>query len=443
MDSNRALLTDLYQLTMGAAYFYNNRDEVSTFELFIRSLPEGWGYYLANGIEAAINYITDIRFSEDDVAYLKSLDFKPDYLQFLKDFSFDGDVFAIREGTPAFPAEPLLRVTARRTQAQMVETALLNIVSFQTMVATKASRVVNAARPAGVVEFGLRRAHGQDAGLSASRAAYVAGALATSNVQAGKLYGIPVAGTHAHSFVMSFASELEAFQAYVKVFPDQATLLIDTYDTIQGARNAATVARALEQQGSRLRAVRIDSGDLAELSQAVRAILDSQGLASVQIIASNDLNEYRIADLVQRGAPIDLYGVGTELVTAKPVAAISGVYKLAEDPAGPRLKLSTGKETLPGTKQIYRQSRPDGSYAYDVLALEHEELPGDPLLEPAVRQGRRVRAAPGLAATRRHCLEAVCRLPSGLKQVAAEERYEVRPSPGLDHLTRSLRRQHR
>jgi len=443
MDDNRALLTDLYQLTMGAAYFSSAHDEVATFELFIRSLPEGWGYCLANGIEAAIDYITSICFSEADLAYLHGQNFQADYLRFLKDFRFDGEVLALREGTPVFPAEPLMRVTARRTQAQLVETALLNIVGFQTMVATKASRVVTAAYPAGVIEFGLRRAHGQDAGLAASRAAYIAGALASSNVKAGRLYGIPIAGTHAHSFIMSFADELEAFRAYVKVFPDQATLLIDTYDTIQGARNAATVARELERQGSRLRAVRLDSGDLAELSRAVRAILDGQGLSYVQIIASNDLNEYRIAELMQRGAPINLYGVGTEMVTAKPVAAISVVYKLLEDPVGPRIKLSAGKETLPGAKQIYRQSLPGGTYAYDVLALEHEELAGVPLLEPAVRQGRRVRARPELAATRGHCLQAVRSLPRGLKQIMAAASYEVRLSPGLMRLTRELRQQRR
>jgi nicotinate phosphoribosyltransferase len=441
MNTDRTLLTDLYQLTMGAAYFYNGRDEVATFELFIRSLPEDWGYYIANGIEDAIDYITGVQFSDDDLDYLKSQHFKADYLRFLKDFRFNGDVLALGEGTPVFPAEPLLRVTAHRTQAQLVETALLNIVSFQTMVASKASRVVNAAHPAGVIEFGLRRAHEQDAGLRASRAAYLAGAIATSNVKAGKLYNIPVAGTHAHSFIMSFPDELEAFRAYLRVFPDQATLLIDTYDTIQGARHAITVARELEQQGSRLRAVRLDSGDLAVLSKEVRALFDGQGLAYIKIIASNDLNEYLIQELRCQDSPIDLYGVGTEMVTAKPVAAIPGVYKLAEDTAGPRIKLSIGKQTLPGTKQVYRQSGPDGTYEHDVLALDHEDLAGERLLEPAVRQGKRVRARPDPASIRIRCLQAVGRLPRGLKKVVAEGRYEVRLSPGLDQLTQGLLRQ--
>ncbi len=437
-DNNKTLLTDLYQLTMNAAYFYNCKDDVATFDLCIRSLPPDWGYYIANGIEDVIDYITSLKFSTDDLTYLKKQSFKADYLEFLKSFRFEGHMYAVREGTPVFPAEPLLRITAKRTQAQFIETAVLNIVNFQTLIATKASRVVNTAHPAGVVDFGLRRAQEEDAGIKGSRATYLAGTRATSNVKAGKLYRIPVAGTHAHSFVMSFASELEAFRAYVQVFPDNPTLLIDTYDTIQGARNAVIVAKEIEQQGKRVGAVRLDSGDLAALAKKVRRIFDSHNLSYIKIFASGDLNEYKIQDLKRRRAPIDAYGVGTELITAKPVAALPGVYKLVEDKDGPKIKLSEEKQTLPGTKQIFRQTDPAGTYHRDILALAEESVDGAPLLQPVVKKGKRIRKKIPLTETRQYCFEAVSKLPDWLKKVSVKRRYPIVLGPALQKLVTSL-----
>ncbi|MBI1969881.1 nicotinate phosphoribosyltransferase, partial [Candidatus Woesearchaeota archaeon] len=336
------------------------------------------------------------------------------------------------------PYTPILRVTAKRTQAQLLETTLLNIINFQTMIATKASRVAQAANGAKVVDFGLRRAQEEDAGMKGARAAYIGGAVATSNVKAGKEYGIPIAGTHAHSFVMSFPTELDAFRAYVKTFPENATLLIDTYDTVQGARNAAIVAKELVQQGKKLGAVRLDSGDLLDLSQKVRKILDEEGLQYVKIFASGDLNEYKIAELVKNKAPIDGYGVGTELITAKPVAAIAGVYKLVEDGDGAKIKLSPGKQTCPGKKQVYRISDAAGNYSHDVLALEGECREGTPLLELIVQDGKRTKERRNLTEIQRHALDCVAKLPEYVKQVRVETSYCVEISSRLQKLVGKL-----
>jgi nicotinate phosphoribosyltransferase len=439
MQGNKALLTDLYQLTMNAAYFDNKKDDVATFDLFIRKLPEDWGYFIANGIEDAVDYIENLRFEEDDIQYLRSQGlFKEEFLEFLKDFRFEGDVYAVKEGTPVFPNEPIVRVTAKRTQAQYVETALLNMINFQTMIASKANRVVNAAKEAKVVDFGLRRAQEEDAGMKGARAAYVAGAVATSNVKAGKEYGIPISGTHAHSFVMSFPNELDAFRAYVKTFPDKPTLLIDTYDTVQGARNAAVVAKELEERGKQLGSVRLDSGDLSDLAKKVRQIFEEEGLSYVKVLASNDLNEYKIDDLLRNGAPIDGFGVGTEMITAKPVAAIGGVYKLVEDDDGAKIKLSADKKTLPGKKQVYRQIGEDGLYNRDVVALDHENYSGIPLLELAVKDGKRAKAKPSLKEIRNFCLSEVAKLPLFLKELKVKEQFRMDISEGLNELVNRL-----
>ncbi len=435
---NKTMLTDLYQLTMNAAYYYNDKDEPATFDLFIRSLPEDWGYFIVNGIEDAVEYITSIFFTDDDIAYLKTKGFGSEYLEFLRKFTFQGDVHAMPDGTPVFPNEPILRVSALRTQAQFIETTLLNIINFQTMIATKASRVVHAAAPAGVVDFGLRRAHEEDAGMKGARAAYIAGAVATSNVKAGKIYDIPIAGTHAHSFVMGFENELEAFRAYAKIFPENPTLLIDTYDTLQGARNAAVVAGEMKAEGKRLGAVRLDSGDLPALARQVRSILDQAGYPEVKIVASNDLNEYLIDDHKNRHAPIDLYGVGTELITAKPVAAIPGVYKLVEDSSGPKIKLSSHKRTVPGIKQVYRRTDTENRYCRDIIALDREQVEGTPLLQEVVRKGKRVRDKRDLQEIRQHCLECTSRLPEQLRKTRVTETYKVCLSDSLQSLIDTL-----
>ena len=435
---NRTMLTDLYQFTMNAAYFDNNKNEKATFDLFIRKLPRDWGYFIANGIEDAVDYATNIRFDEKDINYLGSQNlFKKDFLNYKKDFKFTGDIYAVKEGTPITANAPLIRVTAPRMEAQFLETILLNTANFQTMIASKANRVVNAAYPASVSDYGLRRAQDQDAAMKGARATYIAGCVGTSNVRAGMEYGIPIKGTHAHSFVKSFPTELEAFKAYVKTFPDNAILLIDTYDTLNGAGNAAIVAKELEKAGHRLLGVRIDSEDLAMRSRQVRQIFDNVDLNYLKIFGTNDLNEYKIEDLKSRSAKIDGYGVGTEMITAKPTAAIPGVYKLAEDEDGPKIKLSADKRSFPGKKQVYRIIE-KGFYAYDILALEEEEIFGTPLLEKVVENGKRTRERRSLDETRAYCLNEVSKLPEHLRQVHVMKPYELRISPGLESLVTNL-----
>ena len=435
----KALLTDLYQLTMNAAYHDNNKDnDIATFDLFIRKLPQDWAYFVANGIEDAIDYITNVGFAKDDIDYLREQAlFNEDFLTHLQDFRFNGEVYAVKEGTPVAPNAPIMRVTAKRNQAQFLETTLLNIINSQTLIATKANRVVNAAAPAAVIDFGLRRAQEEDMAMKGARAAYLAGAVGTSNVKAGKEYGIPIKGTHAHSFVMGFTNELDAFRAYVKTFPNNPTLLIDTYDTLQGARNAVTIAKELNALGKNLGAVRLDSGDLTELSKQVRKILDEADLNDVKIIASDDLNEFKIAEFKQNEARIDGYGVGTEMITAKPVAAISGVYKLVADNEGGKIKLAPGKKSFPGKKQIYRIEE-NGKYVYDVLALENENVVGTALLEKVILDGERVRSKPTLNETREYVAREVAKLPDELRGVKVDKQYAFRVAPGLEQLIDTL-----
>jgi len=439
MIENRAMLTDLYQLTMNAAYFGNGKNETATFDLFIRSLPKNWGFFIANGIEDAVDYSTSIHFEKGDIEYLRSQGiFDEKYLDYLKNFRFTGEISAVLEGTQMAPNMPLLRVTAPRAEAQLLETMLLNTINFQTMIATKANRVVNASGNANVFDFGLRRAQESMAGMKGARAAYMGGVAGTSNVLAGKEYGIPIVGTQAHSFVMSFDSELEAFRAYAKTFPDNPTLLVDTYDTIQGVRNAAVVGKELESRGKKLGAVRLDSGDLAELSKEARKVLDESGLGHVKILASNDLNEYKISELINDGARIDSYGVGTEMITAKPVAAISGVYKLVEDNQGGRIKLSAEKKSYPGKKQVYRVfDRDIGCYGPDVLSLESEVCSGKGLLQPYVKDGERIVPRRKLDEIRAYCLREVEKMPPWTKGTHAHP-HETHISKGLEKLTEEL-----
>jgi nicotinate phosphoribosyltransferase len=439
---NRALLTDLYQLTMGAVYHDSGKNDVATFDLFVRKLPEGWGYFIANGIEDAADIAEQFHFSKSDIDYLRSQDmFSEGYLSRLSQLRFTGSIDAMREGTPFTPNTPVLRVTAPRIEAQLLETVLLNAINPQTLVASKASRIVNAASPAGVVDFGLRRAQEADAGMTGARAAYIAGAVATSNVLAGKKYDIPISGTLAHSLIMSFDTELEAFRAYASTFPDKPTLLIDTYDTREGARNAIIVGNELRAAGNELGAVRIDSNDLAAEAIDVRAILDDAGFPDVKIIASNDLNEYKIRDLRFEKAPFDGYGVGTEMITGKPIAAISGVYKLVQDGDGPKIKLSKGKVSLPGIKQVYRTTDTFGVYEEDIIALETETMRGTPLLQPLMRNGRRVTERPSARAVREYSLAEVAKLPSGARELHAMP-YTASVSQGVAELVEELTQRH-
>lgn len=441
-ETEKVLLTDLYQLTMNAAYVDNEKaEDIATFDLFIRKLPKDWGYFIASGIDDAIDYATSLQFTEEDIDYLREQGlFKESYLDYLRAFRFEGEIFAIAEGTPVTANEPILRVTAKRSQAQFLETTLLNMINFQTMIATKANRIVNAAGDAKCIEFGLRRAQEADAAMKGARASYIGGFVGTSNVKAGKEYGIPISGTHAHSFVMSFPTELAAFRAYTRTFPNHSTLLIDTYDVMQGVANAAIVAKELELQGHTLGAVRLDSGDLAADSKAVRAYLDSQGLLYIKIIASNDLNEYRMAELRAADAPINGYGVGTENITAKPVAAIPGVYKLVEDEDGAKIKLAPDKQTYPGRKQIFRVFDESGMIDHDILGLEGEEIDGTPLLQLVVKAGQRIRERMSLVAIREYASSNVACMPEQYKQVRTDYPYSFTVSPCLAGLIDETRK---
>ena len=358
-EENMSLFTDFYELTMCASYFDNKNFEPATFDLFIRRLPENRSYFLFAGLEEALQYLQNIKFTDEHLAYLKKQGFKEDFLDYLRGFRFTGDVCAVPEGTVAFPNEPLIRVTAPIIEAQLVETFLLNSVNLQTMIATKASRVVHAAKGKSVIEFGLRREPGIDAGMKVARSSYIAGCQGTSNVLAGQAYGIPVFGTMAHSFIMSYPKEIDAFRAFAKTFPNKSTLLIDTYDDISGAEKAAVVAKELEAKGFRLGGVRLDSGDLAQTSKKVRKILDDQGLDYVKIFASGDLDEFKIEELLSKGARIDSFGVGTKMGTSADRPYLDVIYKLCETMAAdgsfsPIMKLSKDKITLPGRKQVYR-----------------------------------------------------------------------------------------
>lgn len=436
---SKELLTDLYQLTMNAAYLESQKDDPATFELFIRKLPKGWGYLVACGIEDAIDYATSLEFKGEDIDYLRSQNlFSESYLDWLRNFKFKGDIYAVKEGTPVAANSPILRVTARRTEAQFLETTLLNTINFQTLVASKASRIVNAAVGAKVADFGLRRAQGEDAGMEGARASYIGGFFATSNVKAGKEYRIPITGTHAHSFVTSFSTELEAFRAYCKTFPNSPTLLIDTYDIEEGVKNAVVIGKELEDCGHRLGAVRIDSGDLSEGSKIVRRILDDEGLKYVKIVGSNDLDEYRITRLLADGASFNAFGVGTRNITGYPEAALPGVYKLVEDGDGPKMKLSSGKQTLPGIKQVFRQSDRGGCYLYDRLGLASENLNGIKLLKKIIRGGKRVMPRRGLEEIKDYSLRCVSNLPNNVRELEVDQPYQLVISRALNKLTNEM-----
>ena len=443
-----ALLTDLYQLTMVQGYFLRRRDPLVAFELFFRRAPFGGGYALAAGAEDAVDAISTLRFTADELAYLRGLKlFRDEFLTFLEGWRFGGTLHAIPEGTAVFPGEPLVRVTARLTEAQLIESMLLNIVNFQTLIATKAARIVQAAGGAPVLEFGLRRAQGQDGALSAARAAYIGGVQGTSNVAAGQRYGIPVGGTMAHSWIQSFASEQEAFDRFAEFYPDRAILLVDTYDTLaSGIPHAIPALTRLQQQGRTGFGVRLDSGDLGPLSRAVRARLDAAGLRSAQIVASNDLDEARISELRAAGAPIDVWGVGTRLVTAYDDPALGGVYKLVAvrdgDSWQPSAKRSeeAGKATLAGIKQVARRIGPEGA-TEDLLCRDHEgtalvsAAPAGErrtlLLVERMRDGERTAPAEPLGTIRARTANSLASLPPTTRALANPALYPVRPTDGL------------
>ena len=445
-----ALLTDLYQLTMAFGYWRERvADREAVFHLYFREAPFGGALAVAAGLQTAVKWLVDLRFRGDDLDYLASLTgqggrplFERGFLDYLADFSFKCDVDAVAEGTVVFAQEPLVRVRGPLLQCQLAETALLNIVNFQTLVATKAARVCLAAGDDPVLEFGLRRAQGIDGGLSASRAAFIGGCAATSNVLAGKLYGIPVRGTHAHSWVLAFDSELEAFDAFSRAMPHNCTLLVDTYDTLEGVLRAIEIGLRLQEQGFRLVGIRLDSGDLADLSVAARKLLDAAGLETTAVVASNDLDEWRIAELKQQGARVGVWGVGTSIAAAKGESALGGVYKLSllRDDCGnwqDKAKRSEDpvKASTPGMLQVrrysdrsgrisdlvYDESRaPEGRWIGLVLA-DGDERPGiefrgpyEDLLNPVLRRGQQVGASGGLSGARQRCRAQLAGLPSEL-----------------------------
>ncbi|NLF89011.1 nicotinate phosphoribosyltransferase [Candidatus Bathyarchaeota archaeon] len=445
-EENMSLLTDFYELTMCAAYFDNKHFETATFDLFIRRLPENRSYFLFAGLEEALDYLQSIRFTEEHLVYLKTQGFKEDFLDYLRSFKFTGEVWAMPEGTVAFPNEPLIRITAPIIEAQLVETFLLNSINHQTMIATKASRVVEASHGRSVIEFGLRREPGIDAGMKVARSSYIAGCRGTSNVLAGYAYGIPVFGTMAHSFIMSYSKEIDAFRAFARTFPEKSTLLIDTYDDLAGAEKAAVVLKELEAKGIRVGGVRIDSGDLAESSKKVRQILDRHSLTYAKIFVSGDLDEYKIAELLKADAPVDSFGVGTKMGTSADRPYLDGIYKLCEtqmpdESFAPIMKLSKDKFTLPGRKQVYRFTNGDDSYKKDIIALVDEPAEGEPLLIKVMSGGELTYKLPSLEEIRSTASENLQKLPSKYKVLTDAPAYPVEFSGKLQQLIETVKRQ--
>jgi len=443
-----ALRTDLYQLTMAAGYFHRGMiSRTATCEMFVRRLPPGRRFMVAVGQERLLHYLEDLRFTDEQIAYLATVPalkdaMTPAFVEYLRAFRFSGDVWAVPEGTVFFEQEPIVRVTAPLIEAQIVETFLLSAMNHGIMIASKAARMMISAGDATLVEFGTRRTH-PEAALDAARAAYAVGFAGTSNVEAGMRFGIPVVGTAAHMWTMAHASEEAAFESYVAIFPNAAILLIDTYDTLEGARRAAAVAR------DKLLGVRLDSGDLAKLSVEVRRILDEAGCRSTKIVASGDLNEHKIAALRRAGAPIDMYGVGTDLVASRDSPAVGGVYKLVEIGEGavrsPIAKFSEGKATLPGAHQVYRTRGPAGEIGRDLIALADEPPPegAEPLLAQAMRGGRRVGPPEGLAAVRARARQELAALPEALREIDQDPHedavFTAALSPGLEALIEEVR----
>lgn len=430
------LITDLYQLTMGQSYLSHGMTGEATFEIFTRRMPRDRNFLMTAGLEDAVDFLSGLEFGDDAIAYLETLGtFREPFLAYLRGMRFTGDVWGMPEGELFFPFEPILRVTAPIIEAQFVETFLLNIVGFQSLVASKAARITIAAAGTPYADFSPRRDHGQDAALLAARASAIAGAASTSNVQAGQYYGLPVSGTMAHSYVLSFDHEVDAFRAFLEDYPQGTTLLIDTYDTVEGARR---VVQLLRDAGDRFApaAVRIDSGDLDALSRKVRRVLDDGGYPAIRIFVSGDLDEWRIEQLVRKGAPIDAYGVGTQLGTGGDDPSLGVVYKLVADAQGPKMKLSPDKSNLPGAKQVYRVER-GGRMTGDTMALADEQpAEGRPLLEPVMRRGERVRARTPIAQSRERAAAALDRLPPPLRSMRAADRaYPVHLSAGLRALT--------
>lgn len=435
------LLTDLYQLNMLQAYLERGFTGIAVFEFFVRKLPPRRAFLIAAGLEQVLQFLEGLRFSAEELDWLKqSGRFKPSLLDYAAALRFGGDVHAMPEGTIFFANEPVLRITAPLPVAQLVETRLINLLHFETLIASKAARFVLAAPGRQLIDFGLRRAHGAEAGLLAARASYLAGFSGTATILAGMLFGIPIHGTMAHSFIQAHDSEEEAFISFGRSRPENLVLLIDTYDTEAAAQKVVAAAPRLAREGIAIRGVRLDSGDLLDLSCKVRAILDAGGLQDVAIFASGGLDEDVLARLVDAGAPIGGFGIGTSLTTSSDQPALDCAYKLQEYAGLPRRKRSTGKATWPGRKQVWRRYDAAGFMAGDLLALEGDPQEGEPLIRLVMQGGRPLAPPPSLADLRARVADASARLPPGLKSILPSDHYGVAISRALVELTAAVDR---
>jgi nicotinate phosphoribosyltransferase len=435
------LLTDLYELNMVQAYLDRGEDKTAVFEFFVRRLPPRRGFLLAAGLEETLDYLVTMRYSAEELAWLKSTGrFRDNLLDYLANFRFTGDVHAIPEGTVCFPNEPLIRITAPLPQAQLVESRLINILHFQTLIASKAARMVLAAPGKILSDFGLRTAHGAEAGLYSARASYIAGFAGAANVLAGECYGIPVVGTMAHSYIQVHDDEMKAFEDFARARPEGVILLVDTYDTEAGARKVVELAPRLKADGIAIRGVRIDSGDLTAMARKVRAILDAGGLRDVIILVSGGINEDVLQGMMAEKAPIDGFGIGVNLAASIDVPALDCAYKLQDYAGRPRRKLSEGKQTWPGRKQVWRVYDSDGRMRGDILSVEGDAQPGEPLIVPVMRGGKRIAPPPSLADIRTRAARELARLPERLARLEPGVAYPMHVADALVALTREADR---
>jgi len=430
------LLTDLYQLNMIEAYLADSETKTAVFELFVRKLPDRRGFLMAAGLEQALEFLEELRFSSDEIDWLKGTKrFGARTLDYLADLRFTGDVHAMREGTIFFANEPILRVTAPLPEAQLVEARLINILHFQSLIASKAARMVCAAPGKLLVDFGLRRAHGAEAGLMAARASYIAGFAGTATVLAGKLFDIPLFGTMAHSYIQAHDNETVALERFAHARPEGLVFLIDTYDTEAAARKVVALAPRLKAAGITVSGVRLDSGDMIALSKSVRRILDEGNLADVTIFASGGLDEDQLMTIAGADAPIDGFGIGTSLTTSSDAPALDCAYKLQEYAGLPRRKHATGKATWPGRKQVWRRYAADGCFAGDTLSVEDDDQRGEPLIHPVMQAGKRVASSPTLDDIRAHATRELRLLPAPLRELKPGATYPVRVGQALVDLT--------
>ena len=439
--STSALLTDLYELTMAQAYLDQGMEEPAVFEFFVRKLPAHRNFLVAAGLEQVLDFLSNLHLTQEEMVWLnQSGRFSLGLLHYLETLRFTGDVQAMPEGTIFFPHEPILRIVAPLPQAQLVESRVMNLLNLQTMVASKAARSVLVAGGKPLIDFGLRRAHGAEAGLLAARASYLAGFAGTATVLAGMAYGIPLYGTMAHSFVQAYEDEMLAFEHFAKTQPDNVVLLIDTYDTEAAADKVVALAQSLKAKGITLKGVRLDSGDLADHGRKVRRILDEGGLPHARILASGNLDEYRLRNLIQTGAPIDSFAVGTAMTTSSDAPSLDCAYKLQEYAGRPCRKRSEGKATWPGRKQVYRYHTSDGHLHHDIVTTHNDQLPGEPLLQPVMKNGCRLVSSPALAEVRRHAAGQLGQLPESLRSLETVPAYDVRISSALQTLAQTVDR---